>query len=82
MVLVVWEDAGSTDDAVWVTNKGKREYEPIIHRQLGFLLADDPAGIIISSTYNESLLACPDQIPRGMIRSISYLTVGGKKRSR
>lgn len=72
MVLVVWEDA-RTLDAPWM-EKGTWEYKPYLVSQIGYLLLDAPEGIILTQADAPEHVGAPDQIPRGMIRSITFLT--------
>ena len=73
IALVIWEDACQPEDHVWVSAIGEREYKPHIFWQVGFILKDFPEGIHMSEAWSPSLVACPTQIPRGMVRSIQYL---------
>ena len=81
LVKVIWEDAGSTNTNVWTNSKDKLEWKSIVHDQTGYLVYDGPEGVMLSSSWNEELMASPEQIPRGMIRAIHRLSVGTKRRS-
>jgi hypothetical protein len=72
MVAGLWEDARVVADGTWVENK-QRPYIPHLVHQVGFILLDEPAGIHMVSAWHPELTAAPDQIPRGMIRSITPL---------
>jgi len=73
VVLISWEDAKViSDGGVWMTNR-EFDYEPHTVWQVGFLLKDDPAGIIIVEAWHKDLIGNPTQIPRGMIKSLQYL---------
>lgn len=78
IVAVTWEDATTVDDAPWAHNEG-HEYKPYMVYQVGFLLADTEQGVILSQAWSPKLVGSRDQIPRGMIRSMVYLT-GKRKR--
>jgi hypothetical protein len=71
IVLVIWEDARTQDGGPWVGREV--EYKPYLVHQVGFLIKDSPEGIIISQAVAPEALGVPDQIPRGMIRSLKYL---------
>lgn len=73
MVLVVWEDAKVIDEGdTWVENK-KAEYKPHIFHQVGFLTLLTEEGLHLTSSWSDDLIAKRDQIPRAMVRSITYL---------
>lgn len=72
LVLVVWEDARTMDGGPWVSNQ-EVEYKPYLIHQVSFLLRDQPEGIVLSQAIASDIVGVPDQIPRGMIRSIKYL---------
>jgi hypothetical protein len=77
IALVVWEDATQLADGAWMdTNHIKimKEYSPKLFSQVGFVIKDFPEGIILTEAWNATLVANPTQIPRGMIRSIEYLS--------
>lgn len=71
--LVIWEDAKVvTEGAAWHTITDLT-YEPYLVHQVGFLIKDVPAGIMISEAYADGLMGNPTQIPRGMIREMTKL---------
>lgn len=73
LYLVVWEDAKVvTEGAAWhsITDL---TYEPYLVHQVGFLIKDVPAGIMLSEAYADGLMGNPTQIPRGMIREMTKL---------
>lgn len=75
LVYVVWEDACELDDAPWGVHTEDFVYEPTLCRQVGFLLYDGPEGVVISNgVMLDGIVARRNQIPRGMIRSIEWLT--------
>jgi len=75
LALVVWEDASEIHDGqVWVDATQVSEYKPCMFWQVGFIIRDFPQGIHITEAWNPSLVANGTQIPRGMIRSIRYLS--------
>lgn len=77
LVLVVWEDAGQLDVDTWVQASVQHSYEPIIFRQVGFLLSDDPGGIVLTSCWGVDLIGPREQIPRGMILEMTPLCKRG-----
>ncbi len=79
-VCVIWEDATATDGP-WVENK-PREYKPKLITSVGFLVLDDEQGIHLTGAWCPDIIGAPDQIPRGMIRSITYLQPVPDKRRR
>jgi hypothetical protein len=76
IVHVVWEDATELDATAWVheTAHAYKTDEAVIH-SVGFLLDDNPKGVVISSAWAEDgqMVARREQIPRGMIRTIKRL---------
>lgn len=77
IALVVWEDATQLADGAWMDAnhiKIMKEYSPKLFSQVGFVIKDFPEGIILTEAWNATLVANPTQIPRGMIRSIEYLS--------
>lgn len=78
-VLVVWEDAAVRDDGPWAPNQD-HVYKPHIVAQVGFLLAHTEQGIIITQSWHSDIVAARDQIPAGMIRSITPLQLVTKKK--
>jgi hypothetical protein len=80
-VLVVWEDAAVKDDGPWAAN-GEHVYKPHIVAQVGFLLAQTEQGIIITQAWHKETVAARDQIPAGMIRSITVLQPAKERRKR
>lgn len=82
LVLVVWEDIKVKDNAAgtaWVENKHPK-YEPHLVEQVGFLVSDEPAGIIVTHAWNPQLVAPYEQIPRGAIRAIYRLQRSTRRR--
>jgi hypothetical protein len=73
LVLVEWEDATLLDSETWVQTPEEHEYKPCIHQTAGWLLSDTKAGIIIAGTWQPGCTSVRDQIPRGMIRRITFL---------
>ena len=72
LVLVVWEDAKTVDGGAWIENL-EHKYDPHIVYSVGFLLLDLPEGIQLTQAWHPKFVGAPDQIPRGMIRSITPL---------
>lgn len=82
VVCVVWEDAKAFAEAgAWVENK-PREYKPHLFCTVGFLTLDEEQGVHITGSWHADIISPPDQIPRGMIRSITYLQPVPEKRRR
>lgn len=74
IVLVEWEDACNLDAGVtWAEPEIPEKYNPVIHHSVGFLLLDEPGGVVITGSFSEAAFGPRDQIPRGMIRSITVL---------
>ena len=78
IVLVVWEDAKVLDAGPWAENK-THDYQPHLVHQVGFLLSHTEQGVVLTQAWHPELVAARDQIPLGMIRS---MTVLGPKRKR
>lgn len=75
VVHVEWEDAASHGDGPWQDNDGEIKYEPEIIQQVGFLLADNEGGIVLTAGWNENQYFPPFQIPRGMIKKIKKIKI-------
>ncbi len=73
LAFFVWEDAGLKDIGPWVDDQD-HSYKPKLFAQTGFILKDDPAGIVVTAAWSPDLVATREQIPRGMIRHFEYLT--------
>lgn len=72
LVLIVWEDAAVMDSGPWASNEATT-YTPRLFEQVGFLLCDEPAGVILTHAWSAETVAAREQIPRGMIRSMTVL---------
>lgn len=73
MVLVIWEDAKVIDSGeTWVDNK-PAEYKPHLFHQVGFLTLMNDDGLHLTAAWSDDQIARRDQIPRAMVRSITYL---------
>lgn len=71
----MWEDAAELDTGPWAEHEENFEYSPVLCEQVGFLLYDGPEGIVITDAIIEDgTVARRNQIPRGMIRSVVWLT--------
>jgi hypothetical protein len=70
VVLVVWEDAKQIDSGPWAENKDHVYQKHLVH-QVGFLLAHTEEGVILTQAWHPDLVGARDQIPLGMIRSIT-----------
>jgi hypothetical protein len=83
LVSVTWEDAACLDHEPWVPTPDKPPaYEPVIVTTVGFLLHQSEAGIIITGAWSPDRTGPRDQIPSGMIRSITLLQAAPLKRGR
>ena len=75
IVHVVWEDATELDITAWAEHEIDFEYVPVLCHQVGFVLYDGPEGLVITNGIIENnCVARRNQIPRGMIRSMEWLT--------
>jgi hypothetical protein len=75
LVYVVWEDATELDVTAWAEHEEDFVYTPVCCKQVGFLLYDGPEGIVVTNgVIEDGTVARRNQIPRGMIRSIEWLT--------
>ena len=72
LVLVVWEDAKVIDGGTWTDSKD-HEYKPHLFHQVGFLLSQSDKGIVLTQAWHPESVAARDQIPLGMIRSMTLL---------
>lgn len=80
LVVVTWEDAKEEGDAAWNDADAIPDYEPLLCYTTGWLLHQDARGVILTGTLQENCTARCDQIPRGMIRSITVLREAGPPR--
>jgi hypothetical protein len=75
LVYVVWEDATELDVSAWAEHEEEFVYVPVLCKQVGFLLYDGPEGIVITNgVIADGTVARRNQIPRGRIRRIEWLT--------
>jgi hypothetical protein len=72
LVLVVWEDAKTIDSGPWAENT-HTDYKPHLFQQAGFLLSSTEGGVILTQAWHPETVGARDQIPIGMIRSITPL---------
>ncbi len=70
-VKVEWEDAVLLTSEAWNTGEDDYPYNPYICTTVGILLYDGPEGIILTDSVNSDATGHVQQIPRGMIRSIT-----------
>lgn len=70
--MVVWEDAKQIDSGPWAENKD-HDYKPHLVHQVGFLLSHTEAGVILTQAWHPELVGARDQVPIGMIRSMTVL---------
>jgi hypothetical protein len=73
--LIVWEDACDLDDTPWAEHDESYIYEPVLVTQVGYILYDGEEGIVLTNAYYDEIVGRRSQIPRGMIRSITYLDI-------
>lgn len=74
-VYVIWEDASELDVTAWTEHDEGFVYIPVLCTQVGFVLYDGPEGLILTEAFTSNgEVARRNQIPRGMIRSIEWLT--------
>lgn len=67
LVYVEWEDAHEKDlESGWV-HATEHVYEPVIVRQVGYLLTDVPQGVILTASWHPDFTGPRTTIPRGMI---------------
>lgn len=72
VVCVCWEDAKVIDSGAWAENRDHTYKAHLVH-QVGFLLSHTAEGIILSQAWHPESVAARDQIPAGMVRSITPL---------
>lgn len=72
LVMIVWEDAAVIDAGPWAVNEDK-PYKPHLVHQVGFLLKHTDEGVQLTQAWHPETVAARDQIPKGMIRSITVL---------
>lgn len=75
LAVIEWEDASLLDVETWVDNEPVK-YEPKMFVQVGFVLYDGDEGVILTAAWSPDKIAPRDQIPRGMIRKMTYLRRG------
>ncbi len=77
VVRVVWEDTVVLDDTTW-GDKSRHDgftWKPFLVDQIGFAIYDGPEGVVVVDSWTSGSLMGPrTQIPRGMIRSVLYVT--------
>jgi hypothetical protein len=75
LAYVIWEDASELDVTAWATHDEDFVYNPVLCRQVGFIIYDSDEGIVLTEAVTSNgEVARRNQIPRGMIRSIEWLT--------
>lgn len=82
IVCVTWEDARTIDAGPW-TDNAPTKFKPHIVQQVGYLMQQSDEGIILTQAWHPEIIAARDQIPAGMIRSVTFLTerVPNRKRA-
>jgi len=81
IVLVVWQDANVIDASPWADNVPV-EFKPHIVQQVGYLMQQSDEGVILTQAWHPEIIAARDQIPAGMIRSVTFLTERPSNRKR
>jgi hypothetical protein len=81
LVMVVWEDAKQIDSGPWAENRD-HDYKPHLVYQVGFLLSNTDKGVILTAAWHPDLVGSRDQVPIGMIRSITPLEPAKPPRKR
>ena len=75
LAYIVWEDASELDVTPWTEHEEDFMYSPVLCKQVGFVLYDDLEGIVLTEAVTSNgQVAKRNQIPRGMIRRIEWLT--------
>jgi hypothetical protein len=75
LAYIIWEDASELDVTAWAMHEEEFEYSPVLCKQVGFVLYDGPEGLVITNgVIADVAVARRNQIPRGMIRRIEWLT--------
>jgi len=75
LAYVIWEDASELDVTPWSEHEEDFIYIPVLCKQVGFILYDGPEGIVLTEgVLDDGTVARRNQIPRGMIRSVQWLT--------
>lgn len=82
-VIVEWEDASVHPEGPWVDQETCLPMQAKLFKQLGFLLEDNDLCIVLTHAMEgpgKGLMASPERIPRGMVRSITELAPKRGKR--
>ncbi len=75
LAYIVWEDATELDVTAWSEHEEDFIYSPVTCKQVGFVLYDGPEGLVTTEAVTSNgQVAGRNQIPRGMIRRIEWLT--------
>ena len=75
LAYVLWEDATELDVTPWAEHEEEFSYSPTLCKQVGWVLYDGQEGIVISNgVLSDGTVARRNQIPRGMIRRVEWLT--------
>ncbi len=75
LAYVVWEDAAELDETPWALHDECFTYDPVLCKQVGFVVYDGPEGIVLTeAVIGDVTVARRNQIPKGMIRSLTWLT--------
>jgi hypothetical protein len=81
LVEVVWHDAKTIDSGAW-TDNAPTTFTPHIVHQVGYLMQQSDEGVILTQAWHPEIIAARDQIPAGMIRSVTFLSERPANRKR
>ena len=74
-VIVEWEDACEMDATPWVSSDADFPIPALLVKQIGYLMHEDKAHVVLTSAYAEGQVGRRTQIPRGMVKSIKKIKV-------
>lgn len=72
IVVVIWDDAKIDNTEI---KRADAVYKHCLYSTVGFLLSDEPDGLVLSTDYHEDSdeVRSVMSIPRGMIKRIIYV---------
>lgn len=76
VVVIIWDDAETAGG--W--EEIPEEIKPAIATSMGFLIKESDDHVLIASSYDERHVNGRLQIPRGMIKQITYLVKNERKK--
>lgn len=74
IAVVEWEDASVLDSETWVDKTQAPTPEASVFKTVGFVLEANRKHVILTCTDGTRLMGARTRIPRGMVRSLTYLT--------